>query len=215
VPRAAVLSKDQARLTTDTHDDTSLLLASSHTIIHATRVGARILTTPSFAGTKNNMVDGKAKSDQLYAALESYDPLAVARALDLPPIAKTSTPTEPRTFPPENFTFDEVDYSGVLVALLDAAAAAEAVSTKRENCCQSICFTNYKKHHGPSFCARTLECFFIFISLLWTVYSHGTTLCFLFTRVMPVNVTRHKRHCIPTLIVSLVHPRGIGWFRHC
>jgi hypothetical protein len=89
------------------------------------------------------MVDGKAKSDQLYAALESYDPLAVARALDLPPIAKTSAPTEPRTFPPENFTFDEVDYSGVFVALLDATAAAEAVSTKRENWCQSISFTNY------------------------------------------------------------------------
>jgi hypothetical protein len=87
------------------------------------------------------MVDGKAKSGQLYAALESYDPFAVARDLDLPPIAKTSTPTEPRTFQPENFTFDEVDYSGVLVALLDATAAAEAVSTKRESRCQFFCFT--------------------------------------------------------------------------
>ena len=86
------------------------------------------------------MVDGKAKSNQLYAALESYDPLEVARALDLPPIARTTAPAEPRTFPPENFTFDEVDYSSVLVALLDATAAAEAVSTKTRTFRQKDCF---------------------------------------------------------------------------
>jgi hypothetical protein len=77
------------------------------------------------------MVNPQAIQQQLQAAATNYDPDGMAAAVALPPISKAKTGNEPKSHSPKSLMIGDADYGGVLVSLLDAHSAAEAVSTVR------------------------------------------------------------------------------------
>jgi hypothetical protein len=74
------------------------------------------------------MVNPQAIRQQLQSAATNYDPDGMAAAVALPPISTAKTGNEPKSHSPKSLMMGDVDYGGLLVSLLDAHSAAEAVS---------------------------------------------------------------------------------------
>jgi hypothetical protein len=74
------------------------------------------------------MVNPQAIRQQLQSAATNYDPYGMAAAVALPPISKAKTGKEPKSHSPISLMMGDAEYGGLLVSLLDAHSAAEAVS---------------------------------------------------------------------------------------
>ena len=74
------------------------------------------------------MVNNGMKRKELSLALQSQDPNAVAKALQIPPINPSKREQEPKIHSVQSLTVDDIDYSSLLTNLLNASEAAESVS---------------------------------------------------------------------------------------
>ena len=87
------------------------------------------------------MVDSQSIKRNLRSAFASQDPYNVAQAVDLPTISPqkaTTTSSGPTKYQLESFMVDGIDCGGILLGLLNASEAAEAVRIL----CVCVCVSN-------------------------------------------------------------------------